>query len=543
MSKYEEALLEDLESDDDIDISDAGPDHSPGQGSIEPASSGTNHLSNNSHDPDDELNDNRTTHTTDSGVPDLASNQKFSSSVGNGLSKKPIGSESAILWLLQNHNSTLNVGSRLQQIDAMQPIPVSQLLHVPQLIPEIRQELAQASEDTDYHELLAQMAQLNESADYRFLVALSTLPSIIQQEIAVIYRYVCVHYKVVFPELETLVTSSEAYCSVVLEIGQELAAIRDHEANLKRHVSPEKVLTIVMAALQQQPRLFTLSDSDMKSVADACGACIDLHRFLQEISLYIAGRLAGFAPNVTALVGPITSSQLLMGSGSLHNLAQTPACNLPSLGCGEILVQHSRGSAKNTGYLFYSPILQGLPPEILRLAQRVLAAKVVLSARIDLARASTDGEMGRQYKHQVQEQIDRLLTPPERVKTKALPVPQEQKSKKRAGRRFRKMRERFQMSELRKAQNKVQFAKEEDHVVDGYGEEIGLGISRQSDSVQVNRNTDARMSKAMISRLQQQKGRDTLDSLGGTIVFAPAEKREADENALEWGKMKKRKTS
>ena len=74
------------------------------------------------------------------------------------------------------------------------------------------------------------------------------------------------------------------------------------------------------------------------------------------------------------------------------------------------------------------------------------------------------------------------------------------------------MKERFQMSELRKAQNKLEFGKEEDTVMDSFGEEIGLGMSRSAGvgmgrigQIKVNTNTSARMSKSMIHRLQKQQ--------------------------------------
>ena len=50
------------------------------------------------------------------------------------------------------------------------------------------------------------------------------------------------------------------------------------------------------------------------------------------------------------------------------------------------------------------------------------------------------------------------------------------KSKKRAGRKISKLRAKFEMSELRKAQNKLQFGKQEDTIMNGLGEEIGLGM-------------------------------------------------------------------
>ena len=69
-----------------------------------------------------------------------------------------------------------------------------------------------------------------------------------------------------------------------------------------------------------------------------------------------------------------------------------------------------------------------------------------------------------------------MMLPPENVRVKPLPVPINQKSKKRGGRKFRKMRERMKMSEVEKAQNKIAFGQQEVTRTDAFGEEIGLGM-------------------------------------------------------------------
>lgn len=437
------------------------------------------------------------------------------------------------------HNSHLvSVGSRLAQLDLQQVGDVEELSSVYPLIPKIREDLATYTDaiETDYLELLSAISHESETPEYRFLMQLSELPTLVNDEISLLHRYVAVQYKVVFSELEQLVSSPVAYCKIVMEIGQELTSIRAHEPRLKEIVSGEKVLAIVMAALELFPLLFTLNEVDMSKIIRACTICIDLDGFLEEIGSFISAKLSKFAPNVSSLIGPVATSQLLISTGSLKQLALTPSCNLPSFGVRDLLSKTTNRSnfIRATGYLYYCDMIKTLPPEIIKLALRIVSGKVVLAARIDLSGSSPSGEIGIKYRREVEAKIDKLLTPPELTAPKALPVPKEQKSKKRGGRRFRKMKMRFQMSDLRKAQNKMEFGKQELTVTDSFGEEVGLGMSRQLDGILVNRNTDARMSKKMISRLQQQKERVDLD----TIVFAPTEKKAGSEL---WGRMKKRR--
>ncbi|KAM9891001.1 hypothetical protein OXX79_011034 [Metschnikowia pulcherrima] len=451
--------------------------------------------------------------------------------------------------LEQSRNTTIE--QRLQQLDGLSTTDLSQLSNVKGMIPQIRAELAKYADrmDTEFMDLIASISQQSHSAEYSFLVQLSDLPVLINEEIGLLKKAVAARYKVVFPELETLVANPVDYCRIVREIGQDLIGIRAHEPSLKAIVSSEKVFTIVMAALQQFAAAFELSTHDMNSIIEACGSVIELNSFLQEISDFIAGKLSKYAPNVSAIVGPVVTSQLLISIGSLSQLAQTPSCNLPSFGVRDLSSQKARsGLVRATGYIYQCPLVMGLPPEVVKQALRIISGKVVLAARIDLSRSSPQGEMGRAYLKEIETKLDKLLAPPELTATKALPVPKEQKSKKRGGRRFRKMKERFQMSELRKAQNKMSFATQETTVVDTFGEEIGLGMSKHMDGISVNRNTDARMSKAMVGRLQSQKERESLD----TIILAPGKRaREEDVGDVAanvganvgaaWGTMKRQK--
>lgn len=444
----------------------------------------------------------------------------------------------------------MNVGRKLEQLDVSKIKEPQLLTSVHPLISSIRRQLQDYTKETDfdYHDLLAAVNNETQSEAYMFLMQLSDLPTFVSDEITLLHRYVRVHYSVVFPELESLVINPVDYCRVIKLIGQDLISIRSQESELKSIVSNDKVLAITMAALQQYTRQFHLSEKDMSLLIEACDLVLELSGFLKEISQFISSKLSKFAPNVSALIGPVATSQLLISVGSLKQLAATPACNLPSFGVKDLLSQLQTRShfIRATGYLYYSELVRRLPPEITKQALRIVSGKVILAARIDVAGTSIDGEMGKKLLQEVETKIDKLLTPPDRVAPKALPAPTEQKSKKRGGRRFRKMKERFQMSELRKAQNKMEFGKQEEAVTDSFGQDIGLGLSKQLDSVKVNRNTDAKISKSMVSRLNSAKERkaDLETVLLGPeeTTTANGEKRGPETEEEGWfGAMKRRK--
>jgi U4/U6 small nuclear ribonucleoprotein PRP31 len=390
------------------------------------------------------------------------------------------------------------------------------------LVPELKSRIAKYAneEDSDYLELLSFVNDGTQSEEYKFILTINEISTVINNEISVFHLLLKSQYKIVFPELETLILNSIDYATIILVIKQDLENIKQYESQMKAVVTNEKVLIIIMAALHQVKSQFKLSENDESKLLQCARILLELDDMLKQLSTFITHKLSKFAPNVSAIVGPITTSQLLIATGSLRQLALTPACNLASLGVKDLSSQTKKTSNKirQSGYLFHSEIVKFLPDDIVRSSMRIISGKVILAARIDLANSSPSGVSGLKYSQEIQQKIDKLLTPPEQVPDKALPLPIDQKSKKRGGKRFRKMKERLQMSELRKAQNKMGFGTREDSVVDGFGEEIGLGMSRSNGTgrigeIKINTNTSARMSKAMVSRLQQYQQSENIDNI------------------------------
>lgn len=371
------------------------------------------------------------------------------------------------------------------------------------LLPQLRELLERfRGGSTDYMELLNSIEKPEANEEYQFVLAVNDLATIINDEIRFLHSFVKHHYKLVFPELDSLVASAIDYAKTVIVLKQDLALVRGHRDELAAFLSNEKILLLTMAAVQNGDH-FRLSDFDIGQVLDGCVMMVELHSFLDDSRAYIALRVQKMCPNLATLVGSVTASQLLVATGSLRQLAATPACNLASLGVREYSDADdntAKGVVRQTGYLFHCDLVRFLPLEVVKQAMRIVSGKVVLAARIDLARTSPDGTVGASYRQELHEKIDKLLTPPENRGDKALPAPVDQKLKKRGGRRFRKMKERFQMSELRRAQNRMEFGKAEDTVVDSFGNEVGLGMSAR-EKIGVNENTGARMSKRMAERL------------------------------------------
>lgn len=427
--------------------------------------------------------------------------------------------------------------SRLNVVEATEVDDINSLSRVRPLVPEIRSkiELYSHNETSDYLDLLSAVNDENQSDQYRFILQVNQLSNYINKEISAIHSFIKSHYKQVFSELETLILNPVDYSKCVLIVKQDLKNIKSHEPDLKAVTTNEKTLVIIMSALQQVPEY--LEEDKLVKVLEACHLILELQQLKEDLATFISNKLSKFAPNVCAIVGPITTSQLLVATGSLRELSQTPSCNIPSLGVNEMATttKSRSNNVRATGYLYHCELIRFLPVEVMKSVMRIISGKIILAARIDLAKTSPSGQLGQKYLEDIHVKIDKLLTPPESQSVKALPVPVEQKSKKRGGRRFRKMKERMQMSELRKAQNKMEFGKQEEYFVDSFGEEVGLGMSKSGRMIQTNTNTNAKMSKAMIARLQQEKQKTVNSQIDDFTLVNPT------TNTIENGQQTKSK--
>lgn len=364
------------------------------------------------------------------------------------------------------------------------------------LIPELTHKIDEYLKNDDINELLASID--DQSPEYKFILSINELSTIINQEIQAFHSVLKQNYEVVFPELETIIPSPIDYTRIVAIIKQDLENIKNYEDELKLITSNEKVLIIIMAAIQQISKKFTLSEVDLENILTVCDLIFSLDDILHKLINFVSLKISKFAPNVCSLIGSYTTGQLLISTGGLKQLALTPSCNLASLGVKEL------SSTSKKGYLYNSELIKTVPEDIKKQVIRIVSGKIILAARIDLSKSDRSGDIGNKYLDHVYEKIEKLLLPPDQTPDKALPLPVDHKSKKRGGKRMRKLKERFQMSDLRKAQNKMEFGKREDTIIDSYGDEVGLGMSKgdRISKIKINKSTNAKMSKSMIQRLQ-----------------------------------------
>jgi len=355
------------------------------------------------------------------------------------------------------------------------------------------------------------IGSVEDNPEYHLLTESNTLSTSIDSEIILVHKFIRDHYSVRFPELETLVGNPLDYAKVVSIIGngpmdheniKKLETSKDNRLNttLKSVLDGPSVMIVTVEATTTKGREMT--PQELERVMRACDMTLALDRAKKTLTDYVQSRMNLFAPNLTALIGSLTAAQLLNFAGGLTGLAKTPACNLPPLGSKK---QSGTGFATNVGvrqqgFLYHSPIIKGIPSDLKRQAMRIVSAKVVLAARVDRVHESPNGNTGEELKASCLERLEKLTEPPPNKGQRALPAPDDKPARKRGGRRARKAKEATAMTDLRKAQNRMVFGKEEKEVGYGTGDGTkGLGMIGQSNdgrirNLQIDQRTKAKLS-------------------------------------------------
>lgn len=379
---------------------------------------------------------------------------------------------------------------------------------VPRLLPQLR-SISQY-ENGLIPSTLALTSNLEENPEYHVIVGANEFSVEIDNAVAELHSFISTRYSQRYPELQSLIPNPLQHAQVVAILGNDPAAVaRSENAQLKATVHKSVMLTITMTVDQGGRRL---SDVEMATINTACQLLVALDSAKRQITSYVSSKLNLVAPNTAVLIGAHCAAQILGFVGGLNGLAKTPACNIPSLGAKRETAVGFGQHQRQQGYLYYSDMVQSSPSDVRKQAMRMLSAKLVLSARLDASRASTDGSFGAKMRDEIQGKVQKLAEPPETKGVKALPVPIDKPSKKRGGKRIRKFKEQFKQSEMAAAANRMGFG-EAEKTVDVYGETVGLGMLDSaaglgsSRRVEADAKTRARMSKGAKSRLEMLKNR------------------------------------
>jgi U4/U6 small nuclear ribonucleoprotein PRP31 len=377
------------------------------------------------------------------------------------------------------------------------------------LMKTLRPMLERITETEDSMEGVLDGESIEDSPEYQLLQDANEFSTQIDGEIQAVTKFVRDVYSLRFPYLEELIKNPVDYVKCVLVLkNQPLSDIKtiaqsaDNELGvpLKDFISAASLMVVSVEATRSQGR--DLTDVELEMVVDACKLLLELQKAKGSIQSFVQSKMTLFAPNLSALLGSESAAQLISHSGGLVGLAKTPACNLAALGSNKAtgLGLATNIGVRSQGFLYHSPILQMIRPDLRKQGMRIVSAKVVLAARVDQSFSSRDGSTGTQLKDECERRLDKLTEVPKNsLGTRALPAPDDKPARKRGGRRARAQKAAVSQTELSKMQNRMVFGKEEKEV--GYGDSVkGMGMIGATDTgrlraQQIDPKTRAKLSK------------------------------------------------
>ncbi|CAG8692191.1 4137_t:CDS:10, partial [Funneliformis mosseae] len=357
------------------------------------------------------------------------------------------------------------------------------------------------------------MGPVEEDPEYKLIVQANNLTVDIDNEILVVHKFIRDHYAKKFPELESLVLNPLDYTRAVKAIGNEMDLTK---VDLRSILPSATVMVVTVTGSTTNGQ--KLTDEESTIVSDACDMALELDTAKRKILEYVESRMTLIAPNLSAIVGSTTAAKMLGQAGGLMALCKMPSCNVMKTSTGF----SSASTPRHTGYLFQSELIQRTPQDLRSKAQKIVAAKCTLAARMDRTHESTDGSFGRSLREQIDKKLEKLQEPPPSKTVKPLPIPDEGPKKRRAGKKVRRMKEAYAVTELRKAQNRMAFGVAEDET-GSFDKTKGLGLIGQNSGKIRASVADPRVKAKAPKRHQFMGSSGATSGLSSSLAFTPVQ--------------------
>ncbi|KAH7849090.1 hypothetical protein Vadar_012850 [Vaccinium darrowii] len=291
--------------------------------------------------------------------------------------------------------------------------------------------------------------------DYQLIVDCTALSVDIENEIIKVHNFIRDNYRLKFPELQSLVHHPIDYARVVKKIGNEMDLTR---VNLDVLLPSASIMVVSITASTTSGK--PLLERVLQKTIDACDHALALDSSRKKVLHFLETRMGFIAPNLSAIVGSTVAAKLVVTAGGLAALANMPACTVQLLGAKKTnLAGFSTATTSQfrVGYIEQTDIFRTTPPSLRTRVCRLLAAKATMGARIDSVSEFPTGNKGRAFRDKIHRTIEKLQEFPPAKRPKPLPVPDCKPKKKRGGRRLRKMKQRYAMTDKRKMANRMQF--------------------------------------------------------------------------------------
>jgi U4/U6 small nuclear ribonucleoprotein PRP31 len=281
------------------------------------------------------------------------------------------------------------------------------------------------------------------------------------------------------------------------------------------------IITISLSASSSAGK--QLPEDELHKIFEGCDMALALDEARKTILRYVESRMTNYAPNLTEIVGSEVAARLIGLAGGLTALSKMPSSTIMNLGSKKKSLEgfSSSTAVNHFGYVYECDFVKRSAPDYRTKACRLVAGKCTLAARVDSFHESQNGEIGRNFKSEIEKKLDKWHEPPPLRKEKPLAAPDEKKKPRRGGRKARKMKERYGMTEMRKQANRMSFGPEQ---ADGFDFSNRLGVDKDLGLVGKSGSGSVRLrvidGKGMKIKAKKVKQLNTSTSGLATSVYA-----------------------
>eukprot|EP00877_Chromochloris_zofingiensis_P012740 jgi/Chrzof1/771/Cz01g28080.t1 len=391
---------------------------------------------------------------------------------------------------------------------------------------DVMQRVRDAVSTADMEADNVRTTKLEDDPTYKLLVECNKLAIDIDNEVVVVHNFIRDKYRLKFPELESLVHHAVDYARVVKRIGNEMdLTLVDLDDLLP--AATIMVVTVTATTTSGKP----LTTDLLSKCMEGCDMVLSLEDDRQQIIWFVESKMHSIAPNLSAAIGSEVAARLMGVAGGLIALSTMPSCNIQVLGAKrKNLAGFSSATVQpHQGFLYNSSIMQQAPPALRQKAVRLIAAKCALLARIDAYGQDPTGQAGIKMRdEEILRKLEKWQEPPPAKQPKPLPAPDAEVKKRRGGKRLRKTKERYGLTDMRKAANRMKFNEAEEEYIDG-DEVVGLGVLGKEGTGRLR--IVASQQKVKLNAKQQKKYKNRLtagsgegtNGLSSSLAFTPVQ--------------------
>lgn len=312
-----------------------------------------------------------------------------------------------------------------------------------------------------------------------------------------------------FPELDSIITNPIDYIMVVKVLGNDFK-ISKCEA-LQQNFNPALTMIISVTAATSQGK--PLSDKEISCLQESFDEVETLEPFKIKLFEIIEKSTSLHLPNVTAIIGASLAAQIISCVGRLSELKNMNLSDLFKLDLDSSGLS-SGSMLQKEGLIYHSELVQQAPLNLRSKIAKQVAEKTLLAACTDNGRESITGEVGKNFRGDIETKIIKISSPSILKFKKPSSQIYDNQMKATTAKKIHEMKTRLNVGEMRQQQSRMSFADIEDEKLSHE--------TRTRECNQIDEGTRSRIKKLLMKNLEK-KNSDKVST-------TPITKRVRDES-------------